>query len=296
MNIIAITSRFNTQEKCIKHLELIRWEGQAICPYCGSERASRLKGELRHHCNACNKSFSVLIGTIFEDTNLPLPKWFAAISLILNAKKGISSRQLSRDIGIHKDTAWYLQMRVRSAMEEPDMILNGIIEIDETFIGGRLSNKTKKYRKQRDEAGLKPSGMEHRQAVLGIMQRNGKVLAKVIKKATGAIIKPIIREHISKESTLITDGFGGYAGLNKEYKDHQIINHQEDEFVRGEYHTNSIEGFWSLIKRSIMGQFHHISIPYMHLYIDECTYKFNNRLNENLFGSFLTTTLKTNTT
>src|ERR1019366_10347697 len=132
--------------------------------------------------------FSVLVGTMFEDTNLSLPKWFAAITLILNAKKGISSRQLARDIGINKDTAWYLQMRIRVAMREPDVILNGIVEIDETFIGGRLSNKTKKYRMQWDDAGLNSTGMEHRQAVLGLLQRKGKVLAKVIKKATGAVI------------------------------------------------------------------------------------------------------------
>ena len=296
MNIIAITSKFNTQEKCIKHLELIRWDKRPICPYCKGERTTKLKQEHRHHCNTCNKSFSVLVGTMFEDTNLSLPKWFAAITLILNAKKGISSRQLARDIGINKDTAWYLQMRIRVAMREPDVILNGIVEIDETFIGGRLSNKTKKYRMQRDDAGLNPTGMEHRQAVLGLLQRKGKVLAKVIKKATGAVIKPIIMTNIKKESTLITDGFGGYANLYKEYKEHQIVNHQNDEFVKGIYHTNSIEGFWSLVKRSIMGQFHHLSIRYLDLYIDECSYKFNNRQNENLFSSFLTTALKTNST
>lgn len=267
-----------------------------MCTYCSAQRATKLKGEQRHHCNACNKSFSVLVGTIFEDTNLGLPKWFAAITLILNAKKGISSRQLARDIGVNKDTAWYLQMRVRASMSEPNDILSGIVEIDETFVGGRLANKTKRYRTQRDELGLKPTGMEHRQAVLGLLQRNGKVLAKVIKKATGAVIKPIIQEMISKEATLITDGFGGYAGLHKEYKDHQIVNHEKDEFVRGPYHTNSIESFWSLVKRSMMGQFHHVSIKYLSLYIDECSYKFNNRLNENLFCTFLAKSLKADST
>ena len=238
----------------------------------------------------------MLVGTIFEDTNMELPKWFVAIGLILNAKKGLSSRQLARDIEVNRNTAWYMQMRIRKAMNEHDLILSGIIEIDETYMGGKLANKTKKYRMEQKASGKVITGMEHRKAILGILQRQGKVIAAPLEKANGESIKPIIEKTVDKEAVIITDGFGAYAGLHKEYKDHQIVNHEKDEFVRGKYHTNSIEGFWSIVKRAIIGQYHRISDRYLNLYLDECSYKFNNKANGNLFEHFLKGGLGLNTT
>lgn len=250
----------------------------------------------RHHCNACNKSYSVLVGTIFEDTKLPLPKWFMAISLILNAKKGISSRQLARDINVNKDTAWYLQMRVRNAMSEGDVLLTGLVEIDETYIGGALRNKTKKHRIAVKESRKTITGMEHKKPVLGMVERGGKVITQALKKAHGESIKPVLHDRIEQSATVITDGFGGYYGLDKTFSEHQIVNHEKEEFVRGIYHTNTIEGFWSMLKRAVIGQYHQISSKYLQLYVNECGYKYNNRKNPYLFQSFLLAALSVNST
>lgn len=141
MNIIQIYKQFPDQESCINHLETVRWNNNAKCPYCNSTNATPVPKELRYHCNNCNTSFSVTVGTIFHKTKLDLQKWFLAVSLVLNAKKGISSRQLARDIEVTKDTAWYMQMRIRRAMNEYGELLKGIIEADETFIGGKNKNR-----------------------------------------------------------------------------------------------------------------------------------------------------------
>jgi transposase-like protein len=219
-----------------------------------------------------------------------------AISLILNAKKGISSRQLSRDINVNKDTAWYMQMRVRRAMAEHAVLLNGIVEIDETYVGGALRNKTKKYRKAVKDSGKTITGMEHKKPVLGMVQRGGNVVSQVLIKAHGESIKPVIDKSVERSATIITDGFGGYYGLNTKFSEHQIVNHEKDEFVRGTFHTNTIEGFWSILKRSIIGQYHHVSGKYLQLYVNECCYKYNNRKNIGLFHSFITSVLTVNST
>ena len=145
MELLEITKQLNTKRKCIKYLEQARWSGVPHCPYCKSNRVTSMKKELRHHCNSCNKSFSVLVGTIFEASNLSLPKWFVAISLVMNAKKGISSRQLSRHLKVAKDTGWYVQKRLRDAMKsKKDNLLQGIVEADETYVGGDVKHKHKK--------------------------------------------------------------------------------------------------------------------------------------------------------
>jgi len=245
--------------------------------------------ELRHHCNSCNKSFSVLVGTIFEASNLPLPKWFVAISLVMNAKKGISSRQLARHIKVTKDTAWYIQKRLPEAMKNPDKkLLKGLIEVDETYIGGNAKNKSKKTRLELKKAGkLNDSGMMHKTPVVGLLERKGMVTTHVIKHPNGESIKPIIRDKVDRKSVIISDGYGAYHGLNKEYHSHEIINHHQDEFVRGVFHTNNIEGFWSLVKRGIVGQYHKISIRYLQNYLDEFSFKYNHKSHENIFELFV---------
>jgi len=287
MNICEIYKRFPTNTDCIKYLETVRWGETPICTYCGSSNSSPNRKENRHHCNGCNKSFSVKAKTIFHHSNLSIQKWFLAISLIINAKKGISSLQLSRDLDVNKDTAWYIQMRIRKAMLEQDMLLSGIVEVDETYIGGDLKNKTKKYRNQRDKMKIIPRGMEHKQPVVGMLARKGRVVSKVIEKAYGEVLKPILKETIDKNSTLVTDGFGGYYGLNKYFHDHQVINHQQDEFVRGCFHTNTIESFWSTLKRGITGQYHHVSIQHLQKYIDEFSFRYNYRNKEQIFDLVL---------
>lgn len=295
MELIEITRKLNTQRKCIKHLEHARWLGKAICPYCESDRISPMKKELRHHCNSCNTSFSVLVGTIFEASNLPLPKWFIAISLVMNAKKGISSRQLARHIKVTKDTAWYVQKRLRDAMKNKDIkLLSGIVEADETYIGGNVKNKHKKVRDQMRSKGTLTTGGMHKAPVLGLLSRSGRVCTQVVAHADGQTLKPIIRDRVDRKSIIVSDGFGAYYGLNKEYKDHQVVNHEKDEFVRGEYHTNNIEGFWSLVKRGIVGQYHKITQRYLQNYLDEFSFKYNFKEAENIFELFLYNALITN--
>ena len=275
-------------------MEQIRWGDNRICPYCSSIKSSSRSNENRYQCNSCNRAYSVTVGTIFQDSNLSLPKWYLAISLILNAKKGISSRQLARDLGINKNTAWYLQMRLRKAMQYDDSILTGIVEADETYIGGDLRNKTKKYRLERNKAGIVPAGMEHKQPVVGMLQRGGKVIGKVLSKAQGSTIKPILKQFIDSKATVVTDGFGGYYGIDRNFKDHQVINHTQDEFVRDEFHLNTLEGFWSLLKRGIKGQYHSISPRHLQSYVYEFCFRYSNRLDPNIFDRLLLRTVNLN--
>jgi transposase-like protein len=293
MNLLEVITRFPDQETCIHHLEALRWQGKPKCPYCKSEQSSKRVGTQRYQCNGCNCAYSVLVGTIFESTKLELPKWFLAISLILNAKKGLSSRQLGRDLGINRNTAWYLQMRVRKAMQEGEDqdLFKGIVEVDETYIGGAQRNHSKQKRRARRESGLNFTGMQHKQAVMGLLERDGKIKLQVIEKANGNNIKPIIEQTVSTEASLVTDGFGGYAGLGKLYKEHQVLNKEKEEYVRGEYHTNTLEGFWTLLKRGIYGQYHKVSVKHLQSYLNEFTFKYNHRDNKSNFDLLLNRSL-----
>jgi len=289
MNIIEVVTRFPDQESCINYLEGMRWSHIPECPYCKSKQSSKRMGTQRHQCNNCNSSYSVLVGTIFEDTKLALPKWFLAISLILNAKKGLSSLQLGRDLGVNRKTAWYLQMRIRKAMQDGNDgdLFKGIVEVDETYIGGAQRNHSKQKRQARRESGLNFTGMQHKQAVIGLLERDGRIKLQVLEKAHGKTMKPIIEQTVSKEASLVTDGFGGYAGLKKQYKEHQVLNKEKEEYVRGEYHTNTLEGFWTLLKRGIYGQYHKVSTKHLQSYLNEFTFKYNYRENKSNFDLLL---------
>ena len=289
MEILGLVKDFGTQEQCITKLEELKWKGKPLCPYCGSEKSTKRKGSFRHHCHSCNAAYSVMIGTIMESTKLPLPKWFLAMFLIINAKKGISSLQLARDLGINKNTAWYLQKRIRQAMNEEDQILKGLVEADETYIGGSLTNK---HEKLKEERAYNQSGMEHKIPVLGMIERKGKIIVKVLNRAWGQEIKPILKEKVARESELITDGFGGYKDLGKHFANHVILNHSKKIRKIGEYHTNTIEGFWSMLKRAIIGQYHKISTKHLQDYLNEMAFKYNYRNRENAFNTLLSNSLK----
>jgi transposase-like protein len=290
MDIIKIAKLFKTQEACVRYLENKRWNGEPCCSYCKSKSVTKRKRSSRYICNKCNKSFSVLVGTMFEGTKMPLQKWFMAISLILHAKKGISSRQLARDIDVDKNTAWFLQMRIRSAMQEDQVeLLKGIVEIDETYLGGKLGNKHRHVRRKIKRT----TGYMHRQPVMGLLERNGKLLMRVLDKNSGDILKPIIRELVSKKAIIVTDGFGGYYGLNKEYKKHQIVNHEKDEFVNGKYHTNNLENIWSKLKRAIYGQYHKITVRYLQLYLNELCFKHNYKNDDDIYETLILKSIKT---
>lgn len=291
MNIIQIINKFSTQEACIEYLENKRWGGVPVCPYCESTNTYKAKDRLRHHCNSCRKSFSVTIGTIFHDTRLPLQKWFLAIALILNAKKGISSRQLARDLELPVKTAWSLAHRIRKAMKEDQGLLSGIVEMDETYIGGK---PRKKGKKNDDDDFNNPRGRgTKKECVVGMIERGGKVKAGNVSKdeLKAKDLQELVRNNIrTSDSVLITDEYKGYLGMGKVLK-HFSINHQK-EYARGQIHTNSIESFWAIVKRGMVGQFHKVSKKYLNRYLDEFCWRFNNRDNENGFDDLIGNILK----
>lgn len=269
MDLIYITTHLNTHEKCIKYLEKVKWKGVPVCPYCGSWKSS--PKALRHTCLDCTNSYSVTIGTVFENSNLPLYKWFMAISLILSAKKGISSLQLSRDLSVNKNTAWLLQMKIRSAMSDDEsVLLDGIIEADETFVGGKMKKHSKKKHQNR-------GGPHHLKPVLGMVQRHGKVITKVIEAPLRELIMPILKSYVTVESTIVTDGSQAYFPAKKHFEKHMVMSHSTGLYKRGIYHTNTIEGFWSQLKRAIIGQYHKIDERYLQRYVDEISFKYNHR-------------------
>ncbi|MHB8626946.1 MAG: IS1595 family transposase [Aggregatilineales bacterium] len=284
MNIVEVYRKFPTEDDCIAYLEEVRWHGTPVCPYCHSDHTTPLPDEHRHHCNTCNTTFSVTVGTIFHHTHLPLQKWFLAISLILNAKKAIAARQLGRDLEVTKDTAWSLAMRIRKAMSEAGQreLLQGLVEMDEPYVGG-------KPRKENDKGS---SGQSKRgrgtdkTPVVGMVQRGGKVRTKVMldKKLTSKVLSSVARANIdtSVETTLITDEYAGYSGIIR-FMSHQTVNHKI-EYVNGDWHTNNLESFWALFKRGFIGQYHQLSKYYLNKYFDEFCYRHNYRDHSDLFA------------
>lgn len=278
MNIIEIYKQYPTHNDCITHLEKVRWPGGARCPYCGSDKASALPKEHRYHCYNCYTSYSVTVNTIFHDTKLDLQKWFLAISLILNAKKGISSRQLARDIEVNKNTAWYMGMRIRKAMIEHGELLKGIVEADETYVGG----KPRKNFDGSSKGGKRGRGTD-KIPVVGVIERKGRVRAKVAKDLKSKSLARFIREKVEiKGATVMTDEFSGYCRL-KYFVKHETINHQE-AYVCGNIHTNNIESFWAILKRGMIGQYHKVSARHLGKYVDEFCYRYNHRKDPNVFA------------
>jgi transposase-like protein len=281
MNIVKIYQVFPTEADCITHLEKVRWNNKPKCPYCQSHKITPLPKENRYHCNNCNTTFSVTVGTIFHHTHLPLQKWFLALSLVLNAKKGISARQLGRDLEVNKDTAWRMAMKIRQAMTQQAQreLLAGIVEMDETYIGG------KPRRGAGGDTPLKRGRGTKKTPVVGMVQREGQIRAKVVKhnKLNIKTLNTLVRENVdTANATLITDEYRGYFGI-KRLMPHKVVDHTV-WYVNGDAHTNNVESFWALLKRGIVGQYHKVSLRYLPKYIDEFCYRHNYRKEEDLFG------------
>ena len=294
MNLIEVMERFPDQESCISHLERVRWQGTAVCPHCGSIEVSHKKesGEGRvgrWHCSACKASFKVTQGTVFHGTKIPLQKWFMAIAMIMNAKKGLSSYQLQRDLSLNQKTAWFILVRLRAEManKTSPITLQGIIEADETYLGG----KPRKANKKADREPAKRGRGTRKTAVIGAVERGGQVVAEVAKGLTGRDILEFVRRVVNiQESELMTDEAHAYNALGSQLK-HEVINHQE-QFVEGNIHTNTIEGFWSLLKRAWYGSHHHYSTGYTPLYVAERCYVYNNRHRETIFWKFINDSMR----
>jgi len=279
MTILEVQKKYNTQAKCLKLLEKLRWGKVVKCTYCSSTKTKRQKSEkTRHTCKNCKRSFSVFVDTIFEDTRLPLPKWFVVITMMLNSKSGISSKEIQRNIGGSYKTSYYVAMRVRIGMLMPKTQLGGIIEMDESYFGGkaRKSGKVKDNKPNLSSVALKRGRGTTKISVAGMVQRKGMVKTKLIEKLTKRNLTYMLKSYAKKEnSILITDGFKSYKSMN-EYIERLEINHKK-EFSRGIVHVNTIEGFWSYVKNGIKGSFKSISKKYLPFYLVEYEWKFNNR-------------------
>lgn len=289
MNLITIMKNFPSQESCITHLEKIRWGDNPKCPRpgCESNRVARKQDRGRigeWNCHQCKSTFNVMTGTMFQGTRIELHKWFLAISLIVNAKKSLSSYQLARDLDLTQQTALYMQQRIRVEMgRKSSPLLQGIIEADEAYIGG----KPRKRNKRRDDEPTNKRGRGTKKTpILGAVERGGNVTARVQTDLSGTGIIRFLRGKINpEESKLITDEYGAYRAI-RPYIPHEVINHQV-AYVDGDIHTNTIEGFWSLLKRAWYGSHHHYAKKFTPLYVIEACWKYNHRNIQNGFDVFL---------
>lgn len=265
---------FSDDLTCINFVASLRWaDGVAVCPKCENKETSFLSTRKIWKCKACKKQFSVKVGTIFEDSAIGLDKWLMAIWLIANAKNGISSYELHRSLGITQKSAWFVLHRIRTAMDVGSIEkLSGTVEADETYVGGNAVNM---HKARRDSFKMKGGRRDHKTGVLGMVTRQGRVTAKVIKTNQGKELIPIIRENVEKGSTLYTDSWHAYELLRTDYR-HDQINHSH-EYVRGNVHTNSIENFWSLLKRTIKGTYVSVAPEHLQKYVEEQTFRYNTR-------------------
>jgi transposase-like protein len=290
LTIKQFEDSFPDDEACKEYLVAQRWPDGVCCPRCGSVKVWALESRPFHWvCKDCGDNgyrFSVLVGTIFENTNKSLREWFRVIHLMLTSKKGISALQVMRYMGFGSyKTAWLMCHKVREAMMDTDFKkLIGVVEVDETFVGGKAKNRHKDKRGgpggTGSAGGRGPTG---KTAVVGAVQRKGNVVARVVESVDTNTLTEFVRSAVStKVDLLATDEYRGYWKLKGEYP-HKSSNHAAGQYVIGAVHTNTIEGFWSLIKRGVMGTYHKVSKKYLHLYVAEFQFRYNNRKNENIF-------------
>ena len=294
-NLIDLFDKFGDEDRCRLYLEKLRWPCGVQCVRCESKKISRIKKRNQYHCDACNHIFSVKAGTIFHDSHLSLVKWFMAIFIISEAKKGISALQLKRTLHVTYKTAWYMCHRVREAVKDVDHseLLSGIVECDETFIGGKAKymHANVKLRKGISSSGYRTAG---KTMVMGAIQRRGDVRLKVGNKPTKEELQAFIRAKIADEcEAIMTDDNKSYKGVADSNTRHETVDHMHKEYVRGDVHTNTMENVWSLFKRSIIGSYHQISVAHMDRYLDEFEFRFNNRGNPYLFRDTLLNLLTT---
>jgi transposase-like protein len=295
-NLIDVSKTFGTEEACRAYLEAMRWPKGVRCLKCDGDKISRFVAKGRERVDAegvvvkrspdrhlyqclnkeCKYQFTVTDGTIFNDTHLPLNKWFLATALMCNAKKGVSAKQMERHLGVSYKTAWYLSHRIRLAMSTEGGIFSGQVEVDATYVGG-------KYDKRR-----KREPWQDKPAVAGLVQRateteHSKVIALHVAGETKQVMIPLVENCTTDDTKVYTDDNPTYHKL-RHTRVHEIVIHSKDEYVRGEAHTNSCENFWSNFKRGVIGSFHQVSMKHLQRYLDEFQFRFNNRQRQEIFA------------
>jgi transposase-like protein len=259
-------------EECKKHLAVTRWGDTPTCPYCACKKCYTTA--TRYKCSKCRRLFTVTVGTIFHNSKISLDKWYLAIYYVTNNKKGISSYQLGRDLGIAQSTAWFMLHRIRYTLVENGVQdkLENITEIDETYVGGKNRNRhfNKKVKHSQGRS------FKDKTPVFGMLERGGKVRAFKVTDTKRKTLMPIIKKNIKKGSRVMTDEYRVYSDLHLNYV-HKKVNHNRGQYVVGNAHTNTIEGFWSLLKRGILGIYHNVSRKHLDMYVSEFTFRYNNR-------------------
>ena len=271
---------YTDPERAREHMEEIRWQDGPHCPHCGcSGKIRKLAGKSTrpgvYKCNDCKSPFTVTVGTVFERSKVPLNKWVLAIHLMASSKKGMSAHQLHHTIGVTYKTAWFMFHRIREAMREDGPASfgsdGGEVEVDETFIGHDKTIKPKHSKKGR--------GYAHKHKVLSLVDRStGRAKSVVVNDLKASTLVPILKENIAKDATVYTDEASQYQGLSKDFATHDYVRHGAGEYVRGEVHTNTIEGYFSIFKRGMKGVYQHCAKKHLHRYTTEFEFRYNNRI------------------
>lgn len=271
LSLYEFLKMFPDEKSAVAFFENRRWGDRPYCPHCGSLAVSRITSgkPMPYRCKDCRKHFSVRTGTILAESKLPLHNWLMAIYMLHTARKGVSSIQLAKELGITQKTAWFLNHRIREAMNHRGGLFKGEVEVDETYFGGKESNRhaSKKLAVGRGTAG--------KQAVLGLRERNGAMLAFPIDGTDRVKLHAAIVENVKRGATIYSDSHSGYEGL-KGYN-HLSVEHSIGEYVRGQIHTNGVESFWSLLKRGYIGVYHKMSFKHLHRYVNEFSYRYTTK-------------------
>ena len=271
---------FHDADKARVWLEAQLWKDGPICPHCGVVGESTLlqgkstRPGLRQ-CNACREPFTVTVGTLYERSKVPLNKWLAATHLMMASKKGMSALEIGRLLGLSKKTSWFLCHRIRESLRVTGTVTVGgpgkIVEADETFIGGKEKNKHKRLRNKKNIGG---AGKE---AVFSLVERGGRVRSQHVANVSAKTLRPILTAQIDAATSLMTDGAGQYRHMHKDFARHEMVNHEIDEYVRGDAHTNTIESYFAILKRGVIGTFHHVSQQHLKRYLAEFDFRYNER-------------------
>jgi transposase-like protein len=284
----VLDERFSDPLVAAEYLESIRWPNGPVCPHCGDgeKRHYPLKSKTRrlYKCAACRKQFTVTVGTIFEGSHVGLNKWLLAFYLLCSSKKGMSAHQLHRMLGVTYKTAWFMAHRIRYAMEQPPFKtrLRGVVEVDETYVGGKVRRSNKKGHVPLDP--MEPDvrrrrggrSTDEKTPVVALVERGGQVRSYRLATVTADELGAAIRRNVSRQAHLRTDSFPSYTLVGREFASHETVNHYY-EYVRGDAHTNTAENFFSILKRGINGVYHHVSEAHLHRYLSEFDFRYNNR-------------------